>query len=152
MQISRKIVYRQILLNNMFRYERIFMLHIQYCRPPKLPNFLYSSNRLLGGGAPMSQCCSDFLLQRAGDIEADHTDSGIAMDCADQDRKIPHLGDLTTTATCLAARKMEFHDLDSTNYATSVQRLRVELMSSFPEFRRDEIKVKWFCLGSGSQS
>ena len=29
------------------------------------------------------QCYSDFLLQFAGDIEADHTDSGIVMDCAD---------------------------------------------------------------------
>ena len=27
--------------------------------------------------------CSDFLLQCVGDIEADHTDSGIVMDCAD---------------------------------------------------------------------
>ena len=33
------------------------------------------------------QCCSDFLLQCADDIEADHTDSGIAMDCADGNRK-----------------------------------------------------------------
>ena len=39
------------------------------------------------------QCCSDFLLQCAGDIEADHTDSGFAMDCADRNREAPHLGD-----------------------------------------------------------
>ena len=49
------------------------------------------------------QCCSDFLLQCAGDIEADHADSGIAMDCADWDRETPHIGDwwgeLTTTTT-----------------------------------------------------
>ena len=38
------------------------------------------------------QCYSDFLLQCAGDIEADHTDSGIVMDCADQNRET-HLGD-----------------------------------------------------------
>ena len=30
------------------------------------------------------QCYSDFLLQCAGDIEADHTDSGIDMDCTDR--------------------------------------------------------------------
>ena len=28
------------------------------------------------------QCYSDFLLQCDSDIEADHTDSGIVMDCA----------------------------------------------------------------------
>ena len=39
------------------------------------------------------QCNSDFLLQCAGEIEADHTDSGIAMDCADRNRKTPHIGD-----------------------------------------------------------
>ena len=39
------------------------------------------------------QCCSDFLLQCSGDIEADHTDSGIHMDCADRKRETPHLGD-----------------------------------------------------------
>ena len=32
------------------------------------------------------QCYSDFQLQCAGDIEADHTDSGIVMDCADRNR------------------------------------------------------------------
>ena len=41
---------------------------------------------------PMPQCYSDFLLQCAGDIEADHTDSGIVMDCADRNRET-HLGD-----------------------------------------------------------
>ena len=39
------------------------------------------------------QCCSDFLLQCAGDIEADHTDNGVIMDCADRNRETPHLGD-----------------------------------------------------------
>ena len=39
------------------------------------------------------QCYSDFLLQCAGDVEADHTNSGIIMDCADQNHKTPHLGD-----------------------------------------------------------
>ena len=40
------------------------------------------------------QCYSDVLLQCAGDIEADHTDSGIAMDSAVRNREAPHLGDL----------------------------------------------------------
>ena len=43
--------------------------------------------------------------------------------------------------TCLAVRKMEFLDLDSINYAASVKKLRDELTSRFPEYRRDEIKV-----------
>ena len=38
------------------------------------------------------ECSSDFLLQCAGDIYANHTDSGIAMDCADRNSEIPHLG------------------------------------------------------------
>ena len=36
---------------------------------------------------------------------------------------------------------MELPDLDSTNYAASVQKLCDEFTSRFPEFRRDEIKV-----------
>ena len=36
-----------------------------------------------GGTSRCRQCYTDFLLQCAGDIEADHTDSGIAMDSAD---------------------------------------------------------------------
>ena len=39
------------------------------------------------------RCYSDFLLQCASDIEADHTDSGIDMDCADRNRETPHLDD-----------------------------------------------------------
>ena len=39
------------------------------------------------------QCCTDFLHQCAGDVEADHTDSGIAVDSADRNREAPHLGD-----------------------------------------------------------
>ena len=39
------------------------------------------------------QCYSDSVLQCAVDIEVDHTDSGIAMDCADRNRETPHLGD-----------------------------------------------------------
>ena len=39
---------------------------------------------------------------------------------------------------------MEFLDLDSTNYAASVQRLHDEFTGRFPEFRRDKIKVKLF--------
>ena len=39
------------------------------------------------------QCYSNFQLQCAVDIEADHTDSGIVMDCADQNHETPHLGD-----------------------------------------------------------
>ena len=49
-----------------------------------------------------------------------------------------------THFTCLAARKMEFPDLDSTNYAASVQKLCDEFTSRFPELRRYEIKVKLF--------
>ena len=49
-----------------------------------------------------------------------------------------------THFTCLAARKMEFPDLDSTNNAASAQKLHDEFTSRFPEFRRDEIKVKLF--------
>ena len=51
---------------------------------------------------------------------------------------------MLTHFTCLAARKMEFPDLDSTNYAASVQKLRGEFTSWRPEHRRDEIKVKLF--------
>ena len=51
------------------------------------------------------QCYFDLLLQCAGDIEADYTDSGIDMDCADQNHETPHLGDwwgeLTTTTFIL---------------------------------------------------
>ena len=39
------------------------------------------------------QCYSDILLQYAGDILANHTDSEIVMDCADRNRETPHLGD-----------------------------------------------------------
>ena len=39
---------------------------------------------------------------------------------------------------------MEFHDLYSTNYTTSVQKVRDEFTSRFAEFRRDEIKVRLF--------
>ena len=46
--------------------------------------------------------------------------------------------------TCLAARKAEFSDLDSTNYAAENQKLRDEFTSRYPEFKRDEIKVKLF--------
>ena len=45
---------------------------------------------------------------------------------------------------CLAARKMKFPELDSTNYAASVQKLRDEFTSRFQEFRQDDIKVKLF--------
>ena len=52
------------------------------------------------------QCNYDFLLQFAGDIEADHTDSGIVMDCVDRNREAPQLGDwrgeLTTTTLKLS--------------------------------------------------
>ena len=34
-----------------------------------------------------------FLLQCAGDIEADHIDSGIVMDSADRYRETQHLGE-----------------------------------------------------------
>ena len=44
--------------------------------------------------------------------------------------------------TCLAARKMEFPDLDSTNYAASAQKLRDEFISRSPRFMRDEIEAR----------
>ena len=58
---------------------------------------------------PCRQWYSDFLLQCAGDIEADHTISGIVIECAYRIREIPHLGDwwyelattTTTTHLCL---------------------------------------------------
>ena len=49
-----------------------------------------------------------------------------------------------THFACLAARMMEFPDLDTTNYAASVQKLRDEFTSKFPEFRRDETRAKLF--------
>ena len=42
---------------------------------------------------PMPAMLHRLLLQCAGDIEADHTDSGIAMDSDDRNRETPHLGD-----------------------------------------------------------
>ena len=45
---------------------------------------------------------------------------------------------------CLAARLLEFPDLDSSNYAASVRKLRDEFTRWFQEFRQDEIKVKLF--------
>ena len=46
--------------------------------------------------------------------------------------------------TCLEARKMGFPDLDSNNYAASVQELRYEFTRRLMKFRRDDIKVKLF--------
>ena len=43
---------------------------------------------------------------------------------------------------CLAARKMEIHDLHSTNYAASAHKLCDEFTSRFTELRPDEIKAK----------
>ena len=55
------------------------------------------------------------------------------------------LGRATLTHyTCLAARKIEFLALDSTNYAASVHKLRDVFSSRFPEFRQDESKAKLF--------
>ena len=55
------------------------------------------------------------------------------------------LGRTTLTHfTCLAARYLEFSDLDSTKYAAIVQELRDEITNRFPEFIRDDIKVKLF--------
>ena len=39
------------------------------------------------------QYYTDFLLQCDGNIEADHTDSGIVMDCGDRSRETSHLCD-----------------------------------------------------------
>ena len=46
-----------------------------------------------------------------------------------------------TNFTYLAARRMEFPDLDSTNYVESAQKLHDDFTSRFPEFRHDEMKV-----------
>ena len=51
---------------------------------------------------------------------------------------------MLTYCMCLAARKMEFPHLDSSNYAASVQKLRDDFTSWFPEFRQDEMNVKFF--------
>ena len=45
---------------------------------------------LFGGIAPKNHA---FSFHCAGDIEADHTDSGIVMDCVDRNSETPHLGD-----------------------------------------------------------
>ena len=49
-----------------------------------------------------------------------------------------------THFTCLATRKLEFPDLDCTNYEASVQKLRAEFTNRFPDFRQNEIKLKLF--------
>ena len=46
--------------------------------------------------------------------------------------------------SCLATRKLEFPDLDSTNYGTSVQKLRDEFANRSTDFRQNEIKLKLF--------
>ena len=51
---------------------------------------------------------------------------------------------MLTNFTCLAARKMELADLESTIYAASVQKLRDEFTCRSTEFRRDEIRIKLF--------
>ena len=60
-------------------------------------------------GSRCQQCYTDFLLQCAGDIEADNTDSGIVVDSADRYRETPHLGDwwgeLTATTFLYAPLK-----------------------------------------------
>ena len=49
-----------------------------------------------------------------------------------------------TNFMCLVAKKIKFPDLDSTNYAASVQKLQDEFTRRFPDFRRDGIKDKLF--------
>ena len=46
--------------------------------------------------------------------------------------------------TCLATRKLEFFNLDCTNYRTSVQKLRDEFAKRFTDLRQNEIKLKLF--------
>ena len=68
------------------------------------------------------QCYSDFLLQCAGDVESDHTDSGIVKDCADWNRETPHLGDwwgeLTTTTICEHCVRVQWMSLMTTQILT----------------------------------
>lgn len=49
-----------------------------------------------------------------------------------------------THFTCLFTRKLEYPDLDCTNYAGCVQKLRDELANRYPNFRQNEIKLKLF--------
>ena len=46
--------------------------------------------------------------------------------------------------TCLATRKLEFLDVNCTNYGTSVHKLRDEFANRFTDFRQNEIKLKLF--------
>ena len=49
-----------------------------------------------------------------------------------------------THFTCLATRKLEFPDLDCTNYGARVQKLHNEFANRFSDFRQNEIKLKLF--------
>ena len=68
-------------------------------RPDHLPTMSAAKNSELSLLAKShfwwrsGRCRSNFLLQYAGDIEADHTDSGIVKDCAARNRETPHVGD-----------------------------------------------------------
>ena len=75
------------------------------------------------------QCYTDFLLQCAGDIEADHTDSGIVMDCVDQNREAPHLGDWWSELTC---HFLQWHSTSCSNTLPSTTILTTRHMSILP--------------------
>ena len=81
---------------------QLVRMEVASSRPDHLPTLsaaetselsLLVKSNFLGLSRRCRQCYSDFLLQRAGDIEADHTDSGIFMGCADRNSETPHLGD-----------------------------------------------------------
>ena len=54
----------------------------RHCRQPKLPNFLNSSSRLLGGGALMPALLLRLPASVCRRYRTEHTVSGIVMDCA----------------------------------------------------------------------
>ena len=79
-------------------YSRLAALHGAPRTQPTLSAAKASKHYLLvkttfGGGAADAGNATTTFCFSAGDIEADHTDSGIVMDSADRNRETPHLGD-----------------------------------------------------------
>ena len=48
---------------------------------------------------------------------------------------------ILTHFKCLTTRKLEFPDLNCTNYGASVQKLREEFANRFRDFRREKIRL-----------
>ena len=75
--------------------KRFIRMEVASSRPDHLPTLsaakTFSTRQIaiLVAELPMLA----ILLQCAGDIEADHTDSGIVMNSANRNRQIPHHGD-----------------------------------------------------------